>query len=457
MTVKGTGGDLHTDPAGGSSPRLRRWILRVLTVLGSLTALTLLAWLRLPEVSRGTVWAEDAAVFLRDTISIGALESITEPYSGYLHVIPRVLSGLAFQLAPIDSYAYMMSLLSCVAVAAIAVSVFFLSRSVIPQLPLRLMLAMIPVFLPIGPLEVLGNAANLHWYLLWLVPWLLLLKPVHWYSKALLFVAALATATSEIITGLFVPLAIWTIIWRKNYWAASGLILGVGLQVLVTASKPRYEAAAPQGDAVEPLSVFYGFVLQAMGSLWETDERTVADSVVNFGGFAMIVPVILVVCLTAYIMVFGRLKWKVMAAYAFGAAAACWTAAIIVNAQPVFNYAAFTMDDWLGQFSFFRYAAAPSMFLLTLIPLSCAVAAERPRAGTWRPGYAAPALMLLFLLINYFPSTTTRQTGPEWAMGVEAARSACSADAALAKATVHAAPTDADWHIDVPCRILLKP
>ena len=427
-------------------------------MLGTLTSvivLTFAAWLRLPEVSRGTVWAEDAAVFLKETISIGALQSIPEPYSGYLHVIPRALSGLAYTLAPIDSYAHAMSLLSCAAVAAIAVSVFYLSRSVIPQVPLRLMLAAIPVFLPVAPLEVLGNAANLHWYLLWLSPWLLLHQAERWYGKATLFVVALAVACSEIITGLFLPLALWTIIRRKNYWASSGLILGVGLQILVTASKPRYTTVAPQGDAVEPLSVVYGFVLQAIGSMWETDRRTVASSVVNFGGFAMIVPVTIVLGLLAYVILRGSLKWKAMAAYAVGAAAACWTAAIIVNAQASFNYAAFTMDDWLGQFGFFRYAAAPSMFLLALVPLAFGVAIERSREGSLRVGFLAPAIMLMFLLVNYFPATTTREAGPEWRMGVEAARDACAADPALVAATVHAAPTD--WRADIPCAILLKP
>lgn len=427
----------------------------MLGVPGAVTVLTLVSWLRLPEVSRGTVWAEDAAVFLRETISNGVLRSIPEPYAGYLHVIPRVISGLSFHLAPIDSYGNMMSLLSCVAVAAIAVSVFFLSRSVIPELPLRLMLAMIPVLLPVGPLEVLGNAANLHWYLLWLSPWLLLYEPARWYGKALLLVTALAAATSEIMTGLFVPLALWAIFWRKNYWAPAGLILGVGLQLLATASRPRFEAAAPPGGAVDPLSGSYGFILQAIASLWETDANTVANSVVSFGGFAMVVPVAVIVCLMIYVLLLGRLKWKLMAAYAFGAAVACWSAAIIVNAEPAFNYAAFTADDWLGRFSFLRYAAAPSMFLLTLIPLACAVAAERSRTRTWRAGYGAPALLVTFLLINYFPATTTRQAGPEWDAGVDAARGACSADAALVRATVDVAP--ADWRIDIPCGILLKP
>lgn len=427
---------------------------RVVLCAGAFVALTLVSWWRLPEVTRNTVWAEDAAVFLRETISIGAWASVPEPYSGYLHVVPRIISGVAYKIAPLDHYGSLMSLLTCAAVAAISLGVFFLSRQVVGPMPPRLMLALIPVFLPIGPLEVLGNAANLHWYLLWLAPWLLLYEPTKWFGKATLFVVALATATSEIITGLFVPLAIWAMVRRKNYWAAAGLILGVALQVLVTATRPRYTTGAPPSSSVEPLSVFYGFVLQAVGSLWETDKRTVAASVVNFGGFAMVIPVAIVVALLCYVLICGSMKWKVTALYAFGAAVVCWTAAIVVNAQPAFNYADFTVDDWLGHFSFFRYAAAPSMFLLALVPVACCVADERSVDGRWRGGAAAPVLLVVFLLMNYFPAATTRQTGPEWDMGVDAARSACSTDSSLVNATVHAAPTD--WRIDVPCRILLK-
>jgi hypothetical protein len=168
----------------------------------------------------------------------------------------------------------------------------------------------------------------------------------------------------------------------------------------------------------------------------------------------MVIPVAIIVALLGYILIYGRMKWKVTALYAFGVAVLCWTAAIVVNAQPAFNYADFTVDDWLGQFSFFRYAAAPSMFLLTLVPVACCVAGERSVDGRWKAGAAAPVLMVVFLLMNYFPATTTRQTGPEWDMGVDAARSACSTDSSLKAATVHAAPTD--WRIDVPCGILLK-
>ncbi|MGK3958319.1 hypothetical protein ACLKOZ_19250 [Arthrobacter sp. R4] len=432
---------------------LLRHGVRMAALGGAIVVLTFVLWLRLPEVTRGTLWAEDAAVFLRETVSLGSFRSIPEPYSGYLHVVPRVISGVAYNVAPIDYYGTMMSLLSCMVVAGISVAVFFLSRALVQPWPLRLMLAIIPGFLPVGPLEVLGNAANLHWFLLFLSPWLLLYEPSRLYAKALLLVAALATATSEIITGLFLPLAIWAIFWRKNFWAPAGLILGVALQLLVTSAVPRYGTPVPQQEeSIEPLSVLYGFVLQGIGSLWESDHRTVASAIVAFGGFAMVIPVLLVAGVLCYILIFGRWRWKITAAYAFGAAVACWTAAIVVNAQPAFEYADFTVDDWLGRFYFFRYAAAPSMFLLTLAPIACLVVAERSK-GRWKPGLAAPALMLAFLLINYLPPTTTRQVGPTWNMGVDAARAACVSDNTLSAASVHAAP--AGWHWEAPCTLLL--
>lgn len=106
---------------------------------------------------------------------------------------------MAATVAPVDAYATAISLLSCVVVAAAAVTVYFLSRTIVEPAPLRAMLAVIPILLPVGPQEVLGNAANLHWYLLWLAPWLLLHKPATVPGRAFLFSAALLAATSEII------------------------------------------------------------------------------------------------------------------------------------------------------------------------------------------------------------------------------------------------------------------
>ncbi|WP_157769017.1 hypothetical protein [Pseudarthrobacter sulfonivorans] len=430
-------------------------ILTVIGYIGAVVALSYVAWLRLPEVTRGTIWAEDGTVFLRETVVIGPLASIGEPYAGYLHTIPRLISAISYLAGPLESCAVLMSFFSCAVVASISVAVFHLSAALVDSREIRLMLALIPVFVPVGPLEVLGNAANLHWYMLWLVPWLLIYEPSRWKGKAVLLIVTFAAATTEIISGIFLPLALWQCFRRRQYAAPIGLVAGLVCQLMATASKPRY-ASLPQVDALEPLSVFYGFGLQAMTSLWETDERSVASSIVNFGAYAALIPVAVISCLLIYVLVFGSLKWKFVGVYSFGAAAVCWTAAVVLNVSPEFDFANFTEEDWLSKFKFFRYAAAPSMFLLIMVPASWAVAKER--AGAMRNkeslrSLRAPALMLIFLSVNYFPALPARATGPEWAEGLTLARDQCAANPGLHEAAIPLAP--ALWYTVLPCNVIL--
>ncbi|WP_457950508.1 hypothetical protein ACTAQI_08040 [Pseudarthrobacter sp. alpha12b] len=433
-----------------SFPARRRGVNAVGSLL-ALVGLSFLAWFRLPEVTRGTVWAEDAVVFLADAISFGPWQSIVSPYAGYLHTVPRVVAAIAYSVAPIENYATMMSLLSCVVVAAISVGSYVLSGQLFEHRRYRLMVAAIPVLVPVGPLEVLGNAANLHWYMLWFCPWLLIYRPRTWYSGLSVFAAMLAAATTEILVGFFFPLAIWAAFWKKNYWAPAALVLGSGIQLAATILEPRY-SAAPAVDATEPLSVLYGFLLQPVGSIWMSDPHTMATNIATFGGFAVAVPCVIVFGLLAYILVYGHLRWKAVAMYAFAAAAACWTAATVLNPSPEFDFPNFTREDWLTVFTFFRYAAAPSMFLLVLVPVACAVAEDRKLIVAGRAKYWAPTLMVVFLSIHYFQATTTRQTGPEWAAAVQDAAARCNGDSALPEVSIPVTPEG--WRVSVNCAIL---
>jgi hypothetical protein len=438
-------------PEKKTSQPFRARSFKAASILAAVVGLSFLSWFRLPEISRGTLWAEDAAVFLADTISIGAWQSVVDPYAGYLHTIPRIVSGIAFTVAPIDAYATLISFLSCMVVAAIAVGTYFLSGQLFEHRSQRLMVALIPILVPVGPLEVLGNVANLHWYLLWLCPWLLAYEPRTWSARAVLFVATLAAATTEIIVGIFLPLAIWAIVRRRNYAAPAALILGLVFQVLATFADPRY-AESPRLDSMEPLSVIYGFLLQAVGSIWETDAGTMALNIVTFGGYAVAIPSIIVFGLLACTVIYGRAQLKVAALYAFAAAAACWGAATVLNPSPEFDFANFSKEEWLSGFTFFRYAAAPSMFLLALVPMAMAVGEDRKLISRTRTRYLAPVVMAVFLSTSYFQASTARQTGPEWTTGVQAAAAQCSADSSLTEAVI--AVTPASWQVAVPCRLL---
>jgi hypothetical protein len=438
-----------------------RKFLPYVWLLPAWLVLTLIAWSRLPETTRQTVWAEDGGVFLRDVIANGVWGTIVRPYDGYLHVIPRTLVGIAYKIAPIDSFAVSISFLSCAAVAIVCLAVFFLANPVFENPWLRAILAAIPILLPVAPVEVLGNAANLHWYLLWLAPWILVREPASVVGRAAFFFAALVTASSEVITGLFLPLALWMMWKRRNYWAPLGLIVGVCLQLLTTLFSPR-PASLRVDNSVEPLSVIIGFFVQPIASLWRTDSRTLVANLLDFGGLAVLLPAAVLALLCVAIFTFGRTIWKVAATYAVGSAVACWAASVLVNAHPMFNYSQFHSQDWQDSFQYSRYAAAPGMFLLVLVPLAVASLFNRFQSeglhGKRRQPAAAFLVFALVMLTNFFPAMTLREVGPEWLPGVANARAACGSDATLTDSTVTAAP--ARWkfaHVRVPCAILAVP
>ncbi|MEJ1181494.1 MULTISPECIES: hypothetical protein [unclassified Pseudarthrobacter] len=430
--------------------------IRVLVNAVAVAVLGLLTWGRLPPLARQTVWAEDGGVFLRDVLSNGHLRSIPLPYDGYLHVIPRTLASLAHAVVPLQGYALAMSLLSCLAVAAISVAVFHLSRSVAESVPVRVMIAAIPVLLPIGPQEVLGNAANLHWYLLWLMPWLLLYRPKSRPAGVVMFVGAFLTAASEIITGMFLPLAVWAAFRRRNFAASAGLVLGVGLQVLATLTKPRFSGAAPS-DAVDVISVFLGFGLLPIGSIWHADSRTLASNIVSYGGWALFIPCLLVVALLTYTLFAGGRGLKLTALGALGASVLCWVASVVLSGNTMFNYATYTEADWATGFGYIRYAAAPAMFLLLLVPLAVAAALAKGHVNR-RAAFAVTGMFLAFLLVSYLPASTVRQAGPSWSAGVSDARVACEADPSLATGTVLIAPVTWKFaQVQIPCSELRSP
>lgn len=421
-------------------------------------ALTYIAWCRLPPTTRQTVWAEDGGVFLRDVLSSNGWETLLKPYDGYIHVIPRALVGVVYFIAPIDAFAVWVSFLSCAVAAGVGLGVFVLAKPLIQSPWLRAILAAIPVLLPVAPVEVLGNAANLHWYFLWLSPWLLIHRPVSRGGRAGLFLIALVTSASEVLTGIFVPLAAWMIFKRKNYWAPIGLIVGVGLQLLTTLVSPRGESLRVD-NSVGLRSVAIGFFVQPIASLVWTDSHAVAADLANTGMPAVYLPATVLALLFIFILIFGRTMLKVAAMYAVSSAAICWTASVLINANPVFNYAYFSSQDWRQSFQFSRYAVAPGMLLLALIPIALASLIDSrthsSQPGTKKWSSAALLVFTLVMLPNFFQASTLREAGPEWAAQVVKARAACGSDTTLTESTVSVAP--ARWkftQVSLPCALL---
>ncbi|WP_285245608.1 hypothetical protein [Pseudarthrobacter sp. fls2-241-R2A-127] len=309
-------------------------------------------------------------------------------------------------------------------------------------------------------METLGNAANLHWYLLWLAPRLVLSKPASLGGRLATFAASFAVALSEVIAGMFLPLALWMAWKRKSYFAPLGLVAGVALQILTTMFNPR-PASLRVENSVEPASVLIGFFVQPVAALWQTDSRTLISNLNNFGGLAVLFPSALLAVLTVMVLKFGHQRWKAGAICLVAAAFSCWSASVLINANPMFDYARFTAEDWQTMFDYSRYAAAPGMFLLALIPVALSVLHEMPATRNShffaRLQGVSSGIFALLILVSFFPATTLREDGPRWSPAVAEARENCRSGSSPASDTVTAAP--ALWkfaRIEVPCQVLEK-
>ncbi len=245
-------------------------------------ACSAVAWLRIPAVARNTLWAEDGRNFLQDAVNHGPLASLSIPYAGYLHTIPRLIAGFAVAFVPVPQWADAMTAGSCVVAGILAAVVFVCTRDVVPWLPGRILIAGLTVLAPLAPREVLGNAANIHSLVLWTVFWMLLYTPRTRAGSITLSVVALLGAATEIQCLLLVPLAL--IRWREPLRRPifTGLGVGLSLQLFVTLFWPRGQSGHPQ---VEPLSIAYGYLINAVMPL-VMPQNSIGPALVGTGAAA---------------------------------------------------------------------------------------------------------------------------------------------------------------------------
>jgi hypothetical protein len=243
---------------------------------------------RQPSKARDVLWAEDGGIFLQQALHSGGPELLT-PYEGYVHVLPRAAAALTVAVVPPAGYALAMNALSCLAVGLIAAMVFHCVKQLDDRLHIRFAFASIPVLIGAGPLETTGNVANLHWYLLFLTPWLLMKRAGGPSDAVLLFIVASLTALTEVLSGLFVPLMVLKLRDRAYWPARIGLTLGLAYQLMTTITSPRTQNTA------EPLgfgSVVTGWFVNGGGTIVYGTGPQLGAVVVNFGWATLAVAVI---------------------------------------------------------------------------------------------------------------------------------------------------------------------
>jgi hypothetical protein len=405
----------------------------------------LLAFARLSQTARETIWAEDGAVFVQDALARPGILGPLAPYQGYLHVVPRLAAMIVVRLFPVDSYAVAISLLSSLLIGFVALMVFFCADVISPRLAPRLAWASITIMVAPAALETQGNFANMHWYLLWLAPWLLI-KPVRNKPEGLfLFAVAALASLTEILTLMFVPIFLYRFTDRRLWPARAGLLLGIACQVFTTVSYPR---SAPFEPA-NLFSVVAGWFLNSSSAVVFGTSNQIALLILNFGAVPIVLAALPFFAAFLFLLFRSSASHRIVAVVAVVASVGVWAAAVLFNFSKEFNYAEFQAAQW-HEFLLGRYSVVPSMFLLALLPL-LAVALEKTSAK------AATSVLAVFALLQclyFFPSFSFRQDGPIWAAGVAGARAACAGDLGMAAHPVATAP--GNWKVDVPCAILRR-
>ncbi|WIB35270.1 glycosyltransferase family 87 protein [Curtobacterium sp. MCJR17_043] len=227
-TARGT-----DDPAG-----LRHRLIAIGVPLVLWVVVSVAGWFRLTAQVRNTVWAEDGKVFLEEQFDMGVLGALFHDYAGYLHVVPRLLVAVASHAAPIDRFAVTVSVLCVLVTGAVGAAVYVLTAGVLDSVVARVLLAFVPALVPLGPMEIQANVANLHWFLMFLVPFALLTPVRSWTKGILLGVATLLAGLTEIQVVAFFPLFLLGIRNRHRWPVIAGTVVGGAAQVVTTLMHP---------------------------------------------------------------------------------------------------------------------------------------------------------------------------------------------------------------------------
>jgi hypothetical protein len=382
----------------------------------------------------GTVWAEDGSVFLKGALDEPFLSTLVHPYGGYVHVLPRLIAGVA-AWAPLERAAIVFSVAWAVVVSLSALFVYFASAEVFRSKWTRLALSVLVAFLPAAGSELLGNATNLHFYVTYTCFWALVWRSETRGALAARAVVVAAATLSDPLTLLFTPLVVHRPLVRRARSAfvipfvfASGL--AVQFAAMVSSEAPQRLTRFDPGD-IPPL-----FALRVTGSLLVGD-RFIDDLWFAFGrGFAYgaLALVVLACCIGAAKV--GR--------SARGFVVLCAAYATTFFVVDLFGRGSAGMrpgyDEATWHLAGARFTYAPILLLLAAL---LAIADGLPRrvpTSRWRRVQPAALALAVALVVANFSFSSERSLGPGWQESLAAARARCDRTGGEARVLVAPAP-----------------
>lgn len=409
---------------GARPGRLLRGPQRVLAPRGALTTSVLMAALGLLLLlPRAHGWValhahkEDAEIFLSGALVHGA-GGLLEPYSGYLHVAPRLLAEVALT-GPLAHAPLAIAALTTALRVLLAVFATHALAPYAPSLGWARAAGSLVVLAPVGQQEALGNLTNLRWFLVvgaTLALWAVTPRPAWAVTSAV--VAALAALSDPLVLGL-APVALVRAFTLRGYARLPGAALVLGAVVHAFA----LDVGARPPDGSGPLDRPGAYAAQVA-------VRGLSESLLGQGGTEAVLLVAGVagglLAALAPLALLAVALWRPLDRGAVLLAASLVAAGTLVVAATLLfaDLEAIDLTNWwsIGQAS--RYAVVPSV----LGGAGVVLAAGWAWRGRGRAGRAVAVLALAALAgavaVDSLgdPASTD---GPRWSTSVANARAEC--------------------------------
>jgi hypothetical protein len=389
-----------------------------------------------------TIWAEDGGIFLGEAARRSTVDALTTSYAGYYHLVPRLLAEVA-TLVPARAAAGVLAVSAALCVALVALLVYVASAGLLRSPVSRLLISAIVVLVPVGQGDVLNSIANLHWYGLYALLWVLIWTPRSRAGRIVAAVVTVLAAGSDILAVVFLPLALA----RAVQWPAGGQ---PSLDRFRLRIRDRYSAL---------LAVLFGvgMLMQVAGLLTGSSSRKLDPNPVRavIGYILRAVPAPLIgeqwlgTSIDARWVVLAGVAW-VLVGLAVLAAWARLTRPVwpLVIAATLYSAALYMLSVALSGVATGRYAVAPAMLVVTAL-----VALVQPAPGASSrakvPIYGLAAVLALVCVVNARVDNT-RAHGPSWSDELRAAQATCAASHPQT-VDVPLSPAGEGWTATLPC------
>jgi hypothetical protein len=417
----------------------------IVLVLACVTALHLARERGVPVWD--SLWAEDGRIFLTGSVQ-DFFGTLFAQYGGYIHVVARLVAGVA-GVVPASDAAAAMATGAAFVLALLAGFVYLASSAVLQSRAARAILATVFVLVPVPGSELLANATNLHFYLLFACFWALF-----WQSEEPLALAArcavlLVGTLSDPLAGLLLPLAIVAPAVRRSFPSlvvSAVFVTGFAVQVIpmVGGERPQRLWAFRVRDLPDifSLRVTGGLLVgdRPLGHLWLAYGRT-------FSYAALLIVVVVV----------GLLVFRSDRMTVYFVLISLGYAGLFFCVQLV-GRGTRGMAPVVGAFQLngARYVLLPFLFLTAaLLALVDRGAALHPTTR-WRWARYAVLLWTVCLVAVNYSVVTDRSVGPRWHRELAKARISCTtSEREFARILVAPAPPRV-WFARLPCDRILR-